>query len=136
MDLNDMVGCILLFRTMPVSSVTAGHHQGIQGIARVMECRIGCGACCIAPSISSPIPGMPQGKPAGVRCIQLDDENRCMIFGRPERPAVCASLRPTQEMCGSTNEEALINLTVMEEMTKPAGFPILDLGSSIGEGGD
>jgi Fe-S-cluster containining protein len=32
-----------------------------------MNCRLGCGACCIAPSISSPIPGMPQGKPAGVR---------------------------------------------------------------------
>ncbi|MDW3636530.1 YkgJ family cysteine cluster protein, partial [Vibrio sp. Vb0667] len=24
-----------------------------------MDCRLGCGACCIAPSISSPIPGMP-----------------------------------------------------------------------------
>jgi hypothetical protein len=57
-----------------------------------MNCRAGCGACCIAPSISSPIPGMPQGKPAGVRCIQLDEANRCRIFGRPERPAVCASL--------------------------------------------
>ncbi|MCF5019628.1 YkgJ family cysteine cluster protein, partial [Pseudomonas lactis] len=29
-----------------------------------MKCREGCGACCIAPSISSPLPGMPQGKPA------------------------------------------------------------------------
>ncbi|HNV09555.1 MAG TPA: YkgJ family cysteine cluster protein, partial [Dokdonella sp.] len=29
-----------------------------------MSCRSGCGACCIAPSISSPIPGMPNGKPA------------------------------------------------------------------------
>jgi Fe-S-cluster containining protein len=27
-----------------------------------MDCRAGCGACCIAPSISSPIPGMPDGK--------------------------------------------------------------------------
>ncbi|HNM56919.1 MAG TPA: YkgJ family cysteine cluster protein, partial [Thauera aminoaromatica] len=24
-----------------------------------MDCRPGCAACCIAPSISSPIPGMP-----------------------------------------------------------------------------
>jgi Fe-S-cluster containining protein len=30
-----------------------------------MDCRIGCGACCIAPSISSPIPGMPNGKLLG-----------------------------------------------------------------------
>ncbi|MGU7695722.1 YkgJ family cysteine cluster protein, partial [Escherichia coli] len=29
-----------------------------------MECRPDCGACCTAPSISSPIPGMPDGKPA------------------------------------------------------------------------
>jgi Fe-S-cluster containining protein len=28
-----------------------------------LACRPGCGACCIAPSIASPIPGMPQGKP-------------------------------------------------------------------------
>ena len=38
-----------------------------------MDCRLGCGACCISPSISSPIPGMPKGKPAGERCIQLND---------------------------------------------------------------
>ena len=53
-----------------------------------MDCRPGCGACCIAPSISSPIPGMPYGKPAGMPCVQLDDDVRCRIFGRPERPAL------------------------------------------------
>ena len=37
---------------------------------------------------------MPNGKPAGVRCIQLDEQDRCKIFGRPERPAVCVALRP------------------------------------------
>jgi len=57
-----------------------------------MDCRIGCGACCIAPSISSPIPGMPQGKPAGMRCAQLSADNRCRLFGHPDRPACCASL--------------------------------------------
>ena len=64
-----------------------------------MECRPGCGACCIAPSITSPIPGMPQGKPAGVRCVQLDAANRCRIFGRPDRPAFCGGLQPSVEMC-------------------------------------
>ena len=82
-----------------------------------MICRPGCGACCIAPSISSPIPGMPNGKPAGVRCIQLDAENRCLIFGRPERPAVCGSLRPSEEMCGTTRETALAWLTRLDVMT-------------------
>ncbi|TAE25022.1 MAG: YkgJ family cysteine cluster protein [Candidatus Kapaibacterium sp.] len=84
-----------------------------------MNCRIGCAACCIAPSISSPIPGMPHGKPAGVRCVQLTDDNRCRLFGKPERPAVCCSLRAHEEMCGFSNEEAFVRLTAWEEATSP-----------------
>ena len=83
------------------------------------SCRDGCGACCIAPSISSAIPGMPDGKPAGVRCIQLDDQQRCKIFGHPDRPAVCGSLPPSEMMCGDTREQALRWLGWMEEETKP-----------------
>lgn len=83
-----------------------------------MDCRAGCGACCIAPSISSPIPGMPQGKPAGVRCVQLDDANRCRLFGRPERPAVCASLRPEPAMCGDDRDHAMRWLTRLEAATR------------------
>jgi len=82
-----------------------------------LSCRPGCGACCIAPSISSAIPGMPDGKPAGVRCAQLDAHNRCMIFGRPERPAVCASLKPSAEMCGTTAEEAIAWLARLDRLT-------------------
>jgi|SRR5688572_19227718 uncharacterized protein len=82
-----------------------------------MNCRSGCGACCIAPSISSPIPGMPLGKPAGVRCVQLSEENRCRIFGRPDRPAVCSSLRPSQDMCGDSREQAMRWLGVLEQQT-------------------
>jgi uncharacterized protein len=84
-----------------------------------MDCRVGCGACCIAPSISSPIPGMPHGKPAGVRCAQLTADNRCMLFGRPERPAVCVSLRPSPEMCGATAAEALRTIALLELATTP-----------------
>lgn len=85
-----------------------------------MECRAGCGACCIAPSISSPIPGMPGGKPAGVRCVQLTPDHRCRLFGRPERPAVCNRLRPSEEMCGGSREEALLSLAMLEIATAPA----------------
>ncbi|KIL39855.1 hypothetical protein SD70_17490 [Gordoniibacillus kamchatkensis] len=85
-----------------------------------MECRVGCAACCIVISISSPIPGMPQGKPAGVRCVQLADDNRCRLFGMPERPAVCASLKPAEEMCGHSNEEAAAILSRLERETKPS----------------
>lgn len=85
-----------------------------------MECRIGCAACCIAPSISSPIPGMEQGKPAGVRCVQLTDDNRCRLFGSVLRPAVCVSLRPDHEMCGTRDTEALERLVRWEQQTCPA----------------
>jgi hypothetical protein len=82
-----------------------------------IPCRVGCGACCIAPSISSPIPGMPAGKPAGVRCVQLTADNRCALFGRPERPRVCQRLRPTVSMCGESTAEAMAILTALEQAT-------------------
>ena len=84
-----------------------------------MECRLGCGACCIAPSINSPIPGMPNGKPAGVRCIQLDEQNLCKIFGRPERPSLCDRFKADELVCGVTNEQALTNLIELEDLTGP-----------------
>ena len=88
-----------------------------------MECRVGCGACCIALSISSPIPGMPNGKPAGVRCVQLTDDNLCRLFGQPDRPQVCVNLRPLREMCGDTREHALAYLTWLERETAPDPTP-------------
>jgi len=84
-----------------------------------MDCRAACGACCIAPSINSPIPGMPHGKPAGIPCVQLDDTYRCRLFGKPERPAFCASLRPEVEMCGASREEAMGTLLELERATAP-----------------
>jgi hypothetical protein len=86
------------------------------GVGRV-DCRVGCGACCIAPSISSPIPGMPGGKPAGVRCVQLTDDLRCRVFGHPERPRVCVAFRPSQEMCGESRSHALDYLGRLEAAT-------------------
>ena len=83
-------------------------------------CRSGCGACCIAPSISSPIPGMPLGKPAGVRCVQLADDLRCMIFGQAQRPRVCSDLQPEPAMCGESSEQAMLWLTSLEALTRPS----------------
>lgn len=86
-----------------------------------MDCRPGCGACCIAPSISSPIPGMPHGKPAGIPCVQLLPDHRCALFGRPERPVVCVSLRPMDTMCGADRDAALAYLGALELATRPGG---------------
>lgn len=62
---------------------------------------------------------MPDGKPAGVRCVQLTDDNRCAIFGRPERPRVCDALRPMEEMCGTSAAEAFAYLERLERLTAP-----------------
>lgn len=88
-----------------------------------MKCRPHCAACCIAPSISSIIPGMPMrdgvSKPAGVRCVQLDEQDRCKLFGLPERPQVCVSLKPEPDMCGDSREQAMRWLGATEALTTP-----------------
>lgn len=61
---------------------------------------------------------MPHGKPAGIPCVQLLPDLRCALFGKPERPAFCVSLRPTEEMCGSNRDEALDYLERLERATR------------------
>jgi hypothetical protein len=65
------------------------------------------------------MPGMPNGKPAGVPCVQLDNELRCKVFGQAGRPAFCGTLQPSLEMCGSSREQALAWLTQLEQATQP-----------------
>ena len=62
---------------------------------------------------------MPDGKPAGVRCIQLADDNRCKIFGQPGRPAFCGGLQPSADMCGTSREHAVRWLAELERLTAP-----------------
>jgi hypothetical protein len=61
---------------------------------------------------------MPDGKREGVRCIQLTDEFTCKLFGKPERPKVCTSLKPSAEMCGNSQSDAIKYLNMLEELTK------------------
>lgn len=82
-----------------------------------MQCRLSCGACCIAPSISSPIPGMPNGKAAGEACIHLSNDWKCNIFNEPTRPKVCADFQADIEICGNERDTALINLINLENNT-------------------
>lgn len=62
---------------------------------------------------------MPQGKPAGVPCVQLDEALRCRLFGRPERPAFCGTLKPGPDMCGTSRQEAMALLAALERATAP-----------------
>lgn len=61
---------------------------------------------------------MPAGKPAGVRCVQLTADLRCAIFGQPDRPAVCNTFRPTEEMCGGGAHAAFDYLAALEGATR------------------
>jgi hypothetical protein len=65
------------------------------------------------------MPGHPQGKPAGQPCANLLDDRRCGLWGHPDRPAVCASLRPEPSMCLDSAEAALAGLLALERATCP-----------------
>jgi hypothetical protein len=77
----------------------------------IHACRPGCGACCIAPSIST------LHKPAGVACPNLDEAMLCKVFGKPERPSCCRGLQASEEMCGDSREHAIVWLSELERLT-------------------
>lgn len=82
-----------------------------------MECRAGCGACCIAPSIYTPMPNMPHGKKAGERCLNLTDDNFCSLFGLPERPSFCSAFVAEEVVCGNNQIEAIRLIGWLEGVT-------------------
>jgi len=63
---------------------------------------------------------MPNGKKAGERCVQLNEQNMCLIFGKPERPAFCGGLQPSLEMCGQDRSHAIEWLNTLERLTVPS----------------
>lgn len=84
-----------------------------------IKCRPGCAACCTAISISSPLPGMPNGKPAGVNCINLDEKLFCKLHSTDLYPAICKSFSADLEMCGSSNQHAYSYIEFLENYTSP-----------------
>lgn len=65
------------------------------------------GVCCVTLSISSTLPEMPLGKPAGIKCIHLSDDYRCYIYFSTDKPKVCTNFNPEPEFCGTGKDEAL-----------------------------
>lgn len=63
---------------------------------------------------------MPGGKPAGQRCVQLDDDFRCRLFGRPERPQVCSDFQAEEQFCGTDREQAMTLMRWLEDSTRGA----------------
>ena len=61
---------------------------------------------------------MPDGKPAGVRCIHLDQNNACELFGQSVRPQFCIDLKPEPRMCGNDRAQAMNYIADLEEKTR------------------
>lgn len=64
---------------------------------------------------------MPDGKKAGVRCVQLTEGNACLIHGSAEYPDVCRGFKPCPETCGASFADALAYLSRLEAATRPDG---------------
>ena len=61
---------------------------------------------------------MPEGKPAGVRCVNLDPASyRCRIWGQADYPEVCRRFQAEPDSCGASRNEALELLAVLELVT-------------------
>ena len=82
-----------------------------------MFCHKNCAACCSVISISSPLPGMPEGKPAGVRCHNLTIDELCSIHGKENYPNVCLNFTMSVETCGLEAKDAINYLTELEKLT-------------------
>jgi hypothetical protein len=50
---------------------------------------------------------MPDGKKAGVRCINLKDDYRCAVYNDPGYPKVCSDFKAEPEFCGLDRAEAM-----------------------------
>ena len=84
-----------------------------------MECRAHCGACCIEPSIQRPYFGMPNGKRAGEICTHLDFEHyQCKIWQTNDYPAVCQGFKAEPDICGTSREEAMETIRILEVTTQ------------------
>jgi Fe-S-cluster containining protein len=66
---------------------------------------------------------MPHGKPAGKACIHLTEDYRCNIYDHPDRPKVCADFHFDPEVCGTSREEAMMLLSVLEREAGSGGSP-------------
>ena len=90
-----------------------------KGHPQQFNCRKGCGACCIAPSIRSALPGMPGGKAAGQRCVNLNAQGLCRLWGSPDYPPLCRAFLADPQVCGASRSEALRILERLEQETAP-----------------
>ncbi|MBP1140980.1 hypothetical protein JOE29_002931 [Pseudomonas sp. PvP009] len=63
---------------------------------------------------------MPDGKPAGERCLHLSVEFLCALFGRAERPGVCSQFKAAEDVCGADQADAVRLIGWWEKATAVA----------------
>ncbi len=108
-----------------MTTAYTGPRERASGLSResgtaydvAVECRPGCAACCIVISISSPLPGYPAGKPAGIPCPGLTPDGLCRLWGTGSYPGVCREFRAAEEYCGVDGADARRRLTALERAT-------------------
>jgi hypothetical protein len=62
---------------------------------------------------------MPEGKPAGVVCLNLDLGNyQCTIWGTDQYPQLCRDFRPDKTTCGGSQQEAIQLINQLELSTR------------------
>jgi len=84
-----------------------------------IQCRKGCGACCIFISISSPLPNHPYGKKSSETCTNLDLENMtCTLWNTPDFPDICRRFQAVKWICGDNFMEAAKNIQELERLTR------------------
>jgi uncharacterized protein len=57
---------------------------------------------------------MPNGKPAGEKCIHLSDTFSCLLFYSETRPKVCGGFKAEILICGNSRHDAISNLAQLE----------------------
>jgi hypothetical protein len=62
---------------------------------------------------------MAAGKPAGIRCVNLQPSGLCAVYGTAHYPAVCRNFKPSREMCGDDATHARDYLVNLERLTQP-----------------
>jgi hypothetical protein len=67
---------------------------------------------------------MPDGKPAGVRCINLLDDYKCAIYNDAVKPKVCTDFKAETEFCGSNKEEAM---RILYSLGGESSYPLAKL---------
>ncbi len=62
---------------------------------------------------------MPNGKPAGTPCVNLNEKRLCSLWGTSQYPKVCKEFTAVRWICGDTTDQAMATLRILDHVTRP-----------------